>query len=504
MPSIAQEFQAPRPERLDTTRARPLGSRLTIVVVAVAAVSAAVLAVTSLTLTWHARNAFFVERSLGEARAVQAMAAPPVGGVAVLDLVSRYRPRPGLVVAGDVQASSGPFSIDSVPAEMRAGVRRGQVKHARVTVEDEPYLVVGAQTEWGAEIFLFFSRQELIKVARAHAMILSGGWLAVVAAAVLVGRRVARRTLRPLSDGARAARAVAAGLLDTRLPSTSDDEFAEWTAAFNQMAAALAERIAREQRFAGIVAHELRNPLTTLTGTTSVLEEELEQMPPQTRRAAELLITDCRRLFQLVDELLEISRLQYGREVVHAEAVDLRAAVEGAVKMRGHEAQVRVEGESVKVETDGRRLDRIIGNLVENAVSHGAGADVHVTIARTGDGAAVTVADRGPGVRPDQLAHLFTPFYRTRSGDASRGTGLGLAIAAENARLLGGEITVASELGRGSEFTVRLPAHPPPGPADERASPTTGAGINDVERSRVRRHHRSARRVPSSTKEPTD
>ncbi len=98
---------------------------------------------------------------------------------------------------------------------------------------------------------------------------------------------------------------------------------------------------------------------------TSVLEDDLEDLPPGARRATELLVADCRRLCRLVDELLEISRLQHGREVVDADVVDVRAAVEGAVKRRGYEAQVNVEGDGVEIETDRRRLDRIVGNLVE-------------------------------------------------------------------------------------------------------------------------------------------
>ncbi len=379
-----------------------------------------------------------------------------------MSVVSQYRPSPGMVAVADgTHVSSHPFSLDQVPPRIRAEVAQGRLAHATTTLDGTSYLLVGTQPRRGLDVFFFFSRQELIDDTQAHAVILGGGWLAVIAVALIVGRRVARRTLRPVADGARAARAVAAGLLDTRLASDPSDEFGEWAAAFNEMAAALQAKIAREERFAAVVAHELRNPLATLAGATSVLEDDLEELPPGARHAAKLLITDCSRLCRLVDELLEISGLQKGREVVDADLVDLRLAVEAAVALRGYQAKVGVAGDAVEVETDRRRLDRIVGNLVENAVRHGQGAEVRVTVKQIGDGAVIAVSDRGPGIPPDHLPHLFTPFYKAASGSDCGGAGLGLAIAAEHARLLGADIRVVSELGQGSEFVLRLPNTPP-------------------------------------------
>jgi two-component system sensor histidine kinase MtrB len=152
---------------------------------------------------------------------------------------------------------------------------------------------------------------------------------------------------------------------------------------------------------------------------------------------------------------MEISRLDAGAESVRVESVDIGALVAGAVRSRGWERQVRLDVTSVRVTTDPRRLEWIVANLVDNALVHG-GRGVAVRAARNGAGAVIEVADRGPGIEPGHLAHLFDRFYKADPSRSSRGTGLGLAIAQENARLIGTEIQVSSEPGRGTRFTLQL------------------------------------------------
>ena len=174
-------------------------------------------------------------------------------------------------------------------------------------------------------------------------------------------------------------------------------------------------------------------------------------MPAESRRPAELLISDVGRLRTLVEELMEISRLDAGAESVHAETVDLAALTRAVLRSRGWEERVALDGGEAVVTSDPRRLERILANLVGNALEHGAdGVEVRV------GSDFVEVSDHGPGISPEHLPHVFDRFYKADPSRSGRGSGLGLAIAQENARLLGGEIEVDSEPGRGSRFTLRL------------------------------------------------
>jgi two-component system sensor histidine kinase MtrB len=223
---------------------------------------------------------------------------------------------------------------------------------------------------------------------------------------------------------------------------------------------ALSEAQARERRFTSDVAHELRTPLTALVGEASLLREHLDRMPEESRRPAELLIQDVNRLRKLVDELMEVSRFDAGRETVQAEPVDVGALIEAVVRARGWDDRVRVEGNGSVLSTDRRRLERIVANLIGNAVEH-AGAGVRVLFATGGRRAYVEVIDSGPGIASDHLPHLFERFYKADPARSRGGSGLGLAIAMENARLLGGDIEVRSELGVGTAFRLVLPVTEP-------------------------------------------
>ena len=142
-------------------------------------------------------------------------------------------------------------------------------------------------------------------------------------------------------------------------------------------------------------------------------------------------------------------------DLVRAETVDLGSLATAVVRTRGWEARVHVDAEEVVIVSDPRRLERVVANLVGNALDHGGG-DVAVRIGRNGDGVFLEVLDRGPGIPPEHLAHVFERFYKADAARSGGGTGLGLAIAQENARLLGGEVEVQSEVGEGSRFTLRL------------------------------------------------
>ncbi|MGH9004910.1 MAG: ATP-binding protein, partial [Acidimicrobiia bacterium] len=248
-------------------------------------------------------------------------------------------------------------------------------------------------------------------------------------------------------------------------PEEGHDEFTDLARSFNRMADALERTLANQRRFVSDVSHELRTPLTALTTAADVLEANAGGLNDQGRRAARLLVVESRRLGRMVEDLMEISRFDAGVPSMVWEPVDLAHQVTGAVASRGWADRVgTVLAPDAMTWGDPRRLDRVVANLIGNALEHGA-PPVTVTVAVHGDAISLAVDDSGPGIPPDQLEHLFERFYK---GDPSRsrgGSGLGLAIARENARLHGGDIIVQTIGGRGSRFTFTLPRRD--GPPDD-------------------------------------
>jgi two-component system sensor histidine kinase MtrB len=368
---------------------------------------------------------------------------------------------------GRTFSSKFDVSVRQVPESLRRIVRRGELGYERETVAGTHYLVVGGPAGEDTELYFFFSEESLRHELAVLRNILLAGLGILVLVAGLVGAVLARRTLRPVGRASEAARSLAEGLLETRLPVEGRDEFGAWAQSFNEMAAALEGKIAalsaaqaRERRFTADVAHELRTPLTALVGEASLLAEHLERMPPESRRPAELLIADVGRLRRLVEDLMEISRFDAGAESVRDETVDVGSLAAATVRARGWDGRVKLDADEILLTSDPRRLERIVANLVGNALEHG-GHGVAVRVGRDGVGAFVEVVDRGPGIPPEHLPHLFERFYKADPARSGSGTGLGLAIAQENARLLGGEIEVWSEPGEGTRFTLHLPVTEP-------------------------------------------
>ena len=442
----------------------PLRRRLTIAFVLAVGASAAALAAGSYFVVRHNLLADSVKSASKQSRR-NLQLAPTYLPDNPNKLLAAYRGMGGFDTVGvdEGQPFQSGFgaTLKQVPAGLRRLVKQGQLGYQRETVTGKHYVVVGGPAG-GAELYFFFSEQGLRhELALLRNILLAGGGLLVLLAA-LAGAVLARQTLRPVARASAAASSLAEGLLETRLPVEGQDEFGAWARAFNEMAAALETKIsalsaaqARERRFTADVAHELRTPLTALVGEASLLGEHLDRLPPQSRRPAELLIADVGRLRKLVEELMEISRLDAGAESVHAEPVDLVAVTAAILGRRGWDGRVRLDGEETVVTTDPRRLERIVANLVGNALEHG-GDGVVVRVGRNGSHAFVEVADKGPGIPSEHLPHLFDRFYKADPSRSGPGSGLGLAIAQENARLLGGEIQVWSEPGKGSRFTLRL------------------------------------------------
>jgi signal transduction histidine kinase len=456
-------------------RIRPgrLRRRLAISFVLVAGISAGALALGSFLLVRQSRLDESLDRNAGTALSRLRLAAQqflPLDESRIDGLLAGVRDEGlgGVVIHDGVAASLDESFPSLIAASLTSEVRSGRLGFDRVVSANHHILVIGGRIPGSTdELYLLFNEDRIYRDLSQLRNVLLIGFGVVLLLAGLVGSLLARRALGPVAKASQAARSMAEGLLATRLPVEGQDEFGAWGASFNEMAEALEAKInalseaqARERRFTSDVAHELRTPLTALVGEASLLREHLAQMPEESRRPAELLIQDVTRLRKLVDELMEISRLDAGRETVQAERVDVRPLVEAVIRARGWDDRVRMEGDGATLTTDRRRLERIIANLVGNAVEH-AGAGVRVRVETGERNTYVEVIDAGPGIPSDHLPHLFERFYKADPARSRGGSGLGLAIAIENARLLGGDIEVRSELGVGTAFRLVLPVTEP-------------------------------------------
>jgi two-component system sensor histidine kinase MtrB len=375
-------------------------------------------------------------------------------------------------VTGMVVSESTPFpssftiSLDSVPDQLRDSVERGRVGYALEW--SGPARVVFGSPIPGRDLesYFFFPLADLTQTLQILGRVLIGVAVGAVLLAVLVGTRVSNRVVDPVRRASRAARRVAEGLLETRLEVHGDDELAALASSFNEMAAALELRIGRDRRFVGDVSHELRTPLTTLRASTDYLLQHRDRLPASSRRAAELLAADIEYLQRLVDDLLDLSRVEAGRVDMAWERLNVadltREVVARRTRSGDREVQIEVEADLEELSTvaDKQRLERVVGNLVDNALMHGEGKEVTVRIGADDGVLRLSVEDRGPGIPPHAAGRIFERFFKAdpaRPRAEGRGSGLGLAIARENAHLHGGEIRVYNGRQGGARFEVRLP-----------------------------------------------
>jgi two-component system, OmpR family, sensor histidine kinase MtrB len=356
---------------------------------------------------------------------------------------------------------------DSVPGNLRVLVSQERFGYQYTQLARGRTLVFGGPLPPpGTDLYLFYSLESIDRTLGLLGRVLGIVGLGVLAVAILLAQRVSRRILRPLAGVSDAARRVAEGLLETRVEASSGDELGTLATSFNQMASALQDMLARERRFVAAVSHELRTPLAALRATSEMLASRRHELPPAAAEAADLILEDVADLRLLVEELMEVSELESQRASVRWEMVDLHRLASTVLRRRRRSETV--EGTVVTTYADKARVERIVGNLVDNAVEHADGAGLSVTLGSDNGFCKLAVADTGPGIPPEDLPHLFERFYkadRSRSRDHG-GIGLGLAIAAQNARLLGGTISAESRPGQGSTFTLRLPLREEP-PGDE-------------------------------------
>ncbi len=375
-------------------------------------------------------------------------------------------------------------ALGAISPDVREIVARGDLGFAWQDLGDSPVLVVGGRQGGPPDLYFVFPVTPIEEALAQLRIGLVAAGAAAIGVALLVAGLLARWILRPLGAAGRAARRIAGGDLGARVPEGGHDELGRWSAEFNRMADSLEGTIARletaqgqNRLFVADVAHELRTPLTALVAEASMIEGHTGGLPPDARRAADLLVADVRRLRVLVDDLMEISRFDADAERPALEPVDLGRVVTGAVAARLPEAAVSLPPTPLVVDCDPRRLDRILGNLLDNARDHAPGAPVEVALQATREGAVIVVADRGPGVPGDALAHLFDRFYKADPSRAGGSSGLGLAIAAEHAALLGGTLRARRRPDGGMVFALTLPVTRslPAGDAADTAEVDAGA-----------------------------
>jgi two-component system sensor histidine kinase MtrB len=302
-------------------------------------------------------------------------------------------------------------------------------------------------------------------------VVLIAATLFIAVASSVASRWITGSVVRSITKVSLAARQIADRVDPGEHGPPDSDEIESLASSFDRMASGLQQRILRERRFVANVSHELRTPLTALKAAADVLAQRLEELPPAAAEAADLVVDRSRHLVRLVVELMELTELDSGSAPIRWESVDLRALLVTLMARRGLDAPVN--GPAVVTYADKARLDRILGNLVDNAYEHADGRGVEVSIGTEAQEITVTVADRGPGISSEDVPHLFESFFKSgRSRARGRGgIGMGLPIAYENARLLGATIRVDSEVGRGTTFGLHLPIRDSP-PQTE-ATPVT-------------------------------
>lgn len=361
-------------------------------------------------------------------------------------------------------AASLAVGPDALPVALRETVLSGTPARQHFRLDAVPRLAVGIPIPAvEAAYFETFSFEMLERTLEILQNSLAAAAVVTTLAGAAMGRWASSRVLQPVAAAARAAAEVADGHLDVRVETGADPDLARLADSFNRMTDVLRHRLERDARFASAVSHELRSPLMTLTASVEVLSARRSELDPRASAALDLLQSDLGRFRRLVEDLLEISRIDVGAGELVAEEVGLVELVRQAVAHSGRgglPVEVGPGAEDVVVRVEKRRLERVVSNLLDNADTHGEGA-VRISVERSPEGARLAVEDAGPGVDPDERDRIFERFARgratTRRG-SDEGTGLGLSLVAEHVRLHEGRVWVEERPGGGARFVVELPA----------------------------------------------
>ncbi|MDA2987621.1 MAG: MtrAB system histidine kinase MtrB [Actinomycetota bacterium] len=385
--------------------------------------------------------------------------------------------------AGAPERGTNLVAVTSVPPDLRQAVTSTQRQSWTFTEirfldgRVVPGLAVGAPltipTVGPYELYYLFplvQEQQTLDLVRGS--ILAAG-VVLVALLGVVAYIVTRQVVLPVRAAARTAERLSSGNLDERIPVKREDDLAQLARSFNEMAESIDAQITQleelsrvQQRFVSDVSHELRTPLTTIRMAADVLFESRDSLTPSVSRSAELLQNQLDRFEALLADLLEISRFDAGAAKLDSDSVDLvplvQRVIDGSEPLAdSHNMRVRFAAyeRPCSAVCDARRIDRIVRNLIDNAIEHGNDQGVLVELAGDSDVVTLTVRDFGVGLRPGEAALVFNRFWRADPARArtTGGTGLGLAIALEDARLHGGWLEAWGEPGAGACFRLTLP-----------------------------------------------
>jgi two-component system sensor histidine kinase MtrB len=396
------------------------------------------------------------------------------GAGAIVSIRAKNVPNVKPVTSGTVDTSDliTPELIKVVADEGRVA-RQIRTSHDGVRTK---YLVYGSPVPTGfghVELYYLVPLTTEDRAANQIRTTVLATGLALVVLLGVVAALVTRMVVTPVRVAARTAQRLSAGLLDQRMKVEGEDDLALLAASFNQMAANLQRQIVRleemsrlQRRFTSDVSHELRTPLTTVRMAADLIFAERDGFDPAVARSAELLQAELDRFENLLTDLLEISRFDAGFAALDAEHADLVPIVErvverlsGLAERAGVAIELRLPDTPVIAEVDPRRVERVLRNLIGNAVEHGEGRPVEVALATDDVAVAVTVRDHGVGLKPGEEQLVFNRFWRADPSRARQtgGTGLGLSISIEDARLHGGWLEAWGVPGAGAQFRLTLP-----------------------------------------------
>lgn len=385
------------------------------------------------------------------------------------------------LISGDLRAQVRGSRVQlwmpvGIPAgEAQSGLLGGGIAEADGPVF--PGLLVGSTvtvpTAGAYELYYLYDLSPEQQTLEFLQRVLLVGAIALVILLGALTWMVTRQAVLPVRAAARVAERLADGLLAERMAVRGVDEMATLARSFNEMAESLQTQIHRmedlsrlQRRFVSDVSHELRTPLTTIRIAAEVLHEAREDLDPAAARSAELLRTQLDRFEALLADLLEMSRFDAGAAMLDAERRDVRDVVVAAVDQaaalasrRGVWVAASLPDDPVIADVDPRRVERILRNLLVNAIEHAEGSSVEVRLVADQQVLAIRVRDHGIGMTADEAMHVFDRFWRADPARArtTGGTGLGLAISQEDAHLHGGRLEVWSRPGQGASFRLTLP-----------------------------------------------
>ena len=393
---------------------------------------------------------------------------------------------PGLVESAAPERGTNDIADTSISGSLRSTIADGKQQAWQINTlqfldgHSTSGVIVGAPIVLPGigqyELYQLFPLDDQIQtLSLMRSSILIAGIFMVIG---LVGISIllTRQVVQPIRRAAQSAERLRGGRLTERLAVRGQDDIGRLATSFNSMAESMQKQIQRleemsrvQQRFVSDVSHELRTPLTTIRMASEMLYASSEEFDPASAKAVQLLQQQSERFETLLNDLLEISRLDAGVVKLELDLADLSAMSARAIESLsavardlGVEVQLSSFGLKSLAECDVRRVERIVRNLISNSIEHAKSAPVSVVVFGDEDSVTISVRDHGSGLKPGEAALVFNRFWRA---DPARqrtlgGTGLGLAISLEDARIHGGWLEADGEVGKGAHFRLVLPRNP--------------------------------------------